>query len=146
RIASICCGVALSPASAAAGSAGTTRISRKVTISRPNSDGIAVRPRRSMNLTTAGSAGEAHPAHLAAAADRAVMDAPDAVGDPGELDRVVNPDVRAVGDHLPDRVLIKRRPLRLVGERAGLAQQRVDLVVLIPGRRLPGAVELAVVH
>src|SRR5580658_477678 len=93
----ICCGVALSPASAAAGSAGTIRISRKVTISSPNSDGIADSVRRRMKRSTAvarqPSGGEVHPTHLAAAPHRTMPEPLNPVRDAADLDHVVDPDV-----------------------------------------------------
>ena len=88
-----------------------------------------------------------HPAHLAARADGREAEALDALGDAADLHGVVDPDVRAVGD---DRG--GSPPRRAAGARScetvtrALRSSVVDLGVLVLGRRLPGAVELAVVH
>ena len=141
----ICSGVAASPAMATAGSDGTAWISRKVTTSSPSSDG---------RTSDAAPQDEAQHRQLSSVIQRISAPWPDgaeaAALDPLvealELHGVVDPDVRAVGHDLADRLLVERRALLLLDLGARLAQQRVDLVVLVVGRRLPGAVELAVVH
>src|SRR5262245_24640051 len=73
------------------------------------------------------------PAHLAAGADRRKAEALDPVGEPTDLDRVVDPDVGAVGDNEAGCLFIERLALGLSRDVARLAQQLVDLGVLIPG-------------
>src|SRR5258708_34708174 len=96
-MAAICCGVALSPASAAAGSAGTIRISRKVTTSSPNSDGLADNARRKTKLNTEiarpSSGGEAHPAHLTTAPYRPILESLTPISYPAHRDPVVHPGI-----------------------------------------------------
>src|SRR5215831_19936553 len=103
-------------------------------------------PRVAAKPHAAQSGFQRDPAHLAARANRREPEALHAVGDAADLDRVVDPDVGAVGDDEPDRLLVERPALGLGDPGARLAQQIVDLRVLVPGRRLPGALELAVVH
>src|SRR5277367_2116376 len=92
------------------------------------------------------SGGQMHPAHFATRTDRAMPKALYAVSEADDLDLVVNPDVRRVGDDQVRRLLIKRGAVLLLDQRPGLAQQGVDFGVGVPARRLPGAVKVAVIH
>src|SRR5208282_1960533 len=87
-----------------------------------------------------------HPAHFAAGTDRAMSKAQYAVGKADDLDLVVDPDVRRVGDNQVRGLLINRGAILLLDQRSGLTQQGVDFWVGVPARRLPGAVKAAVVH
>src|SRR5260221_6739451 len=129
---------------ATAGSDGTAWINRKVTTSSPRSEGrtsaLRRRTKRSM------SAFERDPAHLRALTDGAEAPALDPIVEALELHGVVDPDIRAVGHDLADCVLVERVALLLLHRRPRLAQQRIDLGVLVVGGSFPGAMELAVVH
>src|SRR3954467_8396166 len=78
-------------------------------------------------------------------ADRREHHALDAIAEGALPDRVVDPDVGRVVDDDARGILVKRLALALVERLARLGQQGVDLGVLVPGRRLPGAEEPAVV-
>src|SRR5215211_8180951 len=120
---------------ATAGSDGTAWISRKVTTSRPSSEGrtSALRRKTKRNM----SAFERDPAPLRALPDGAEKPALDPLVETLELHGVVDPDVGAVGHDLGDGVLVEWCAYLLLDLGARLAQQRVDLVVLVVGRRLP---------
>src|SRR3979409_2662216 len=97
---SICSGVAASPAMAPAGSDGTAWISRKVTTSKPNSEGTTRAQRRRTKRSM--SAVERDPAHLRALADGAEPAALDPLVEALQLHRVVDPDVGRIGPGLGD--------------------------------------------
>src|SRR5271156_1780937 len=92
------------------------------------------------------SGGQMHPAHFATRTDRAMSKALYTVGEADDLDLVVDPDVRRVGDDQVRRLLINRGTILLLDQGSGLAQQGVDFRVGVPARRFPGAVKAAVIH
>src|SRR5882757_6896426 len=141
---SICSGVAASPAIATAGSDGTAWISRKVTTNSPSKEGSTSTSRLRTKRSMSGREGD--PAYLGALAHGAEAAALDPFVQALQLHGVVDPDIGAVGHDQADGLLVEGSALLLLDRGAGLAQQRVDRGVLVIGRGLPGAVELAVIH